>query len=59
MEVQMQTRELTLGFIAFCIAGKQPSLGNIHSDVDKKSLLDHVEICFEEAVYYNHIEVVE
>ena len=50
MEVQMQTGELTLGFIASCIAGKQPSLGNIHSDVDKKSLLDHVEICFEEAM---------
>lgn len=46
----MQISELTLGFIASCMAGKQPSLGNIHSDVDKKSLLDHVEICFEEAM---------
>jgi hypothetical protein len=48
--VCMQISELTLGFIASCIAGKQPSLKDIRSDVDKKSLLDHVEICFEEAM---------
>lgn len=48
--VCMQMSELTLGFIASCIAGKLPSLGNIPSDVDKKSLKNHVEICFEEAM---------
>ena len=44
----MQISELTFGFIASYMAGVLPSLNEIRSEVDKKTLQDHVEICFDE-----------
>lgn len=46
----MRISELTIDFISSVITGQLPSLSDIRSDVDKKSLQDHVRICFEEAL---------
>ena len=40
----------TIGFIACVIAEQLPSLSDICSEVDKKSLQDHVDICYEKAL---------
>lgn len=57
----MQTGELTLEFIASYIAGQLPSLIEIRSEVDKKTLQDHVEICFDVALkrWYSNSTVRE
>lgn len=40
----------TIVFIACVIADRLPSLSDIHSEVDNKSLQDHVGICYEVAL---------
>lgn len=57
----MQISELTFGFIASYIAGVLPSLNEIRSEVDKKTLQDHVEICFDVALkrWYSNSTVRE
>ena len=57
----MQIRELTFGFIASYIAGVLPSLNEIRSEVDKKTLQDHVENCFDVALkrWYSNSTVRE
>ena len=46
----MQISELTSRFIASYITGVLPSLSDIRSEVDNKSLQDHVGICYEVAL---------
>ena len=41
---------MTIGFIASIIADQLPSLSDIQSEVDNKSLQDHVGICYEVAM---------
>ena len=41
---------MTIGFVASCIAELTPSLKDIISEVDKKTLQDHVDICYEEGL---------
>lgn len=46
----MEMNNMTIGFVVSCILDLQPSLKDIRSEMDMKSLQDHVDICYEKAL---------
>ena len=46
----MEMNNMAIGFVASCILDLLPSLKGIRLEWDKKSLQDHVDICYEKAL---------